>query len=154
MRKAGVIIHILHFSEYSSAYIDSLCRQEAQYRTVYIRAWCAVDPCASIVGILLGRSFVGLARSLLPLSRFFFSSLASFYSISFFFYSAKSARKPHCQASVANILECDLALIPALYPLNLNNGDRANSSSVAVNLRAYLTIRIQSRDEKSLTKIR
>lgn len=41
------------------------------------------------------------------------------------------------QASAANISECDLALIPLLYPLDLNNGPRANlPSSVTVNLRA------------------
>ncbi|KAF7388873.1 hypothetical protein V1477_015165 [Vespula maculifrons] len=41
--------------------------------------------------------------------------------------------KTRWRASAANISECDLVLIPPLYPLNLNNGDRANSSPVTIN---------------------
>lgn len=40
---------------------------------------------------------------------------------------------------MGNTSECDLALIPPLYPLNLNNGGRANLPSVAVNPRVHST---------------
>lgn len=63
------------------------------------------------------------------------------FPLSFFFslYSHKDARKSGWQVSAANISECDLALILLLYPLDLNNGDHANSPSVTVNLQAHST---------------
>ena len=67
------------------------------------------------------------------------SSFGSFSFVVFFFHSHKDARKSGWQASAANISECDLALIPLLYPLDLNNGDHANSSSVTVNLQTHST---------------
>jgi len=55
------------------------------------------------------------------------------------FFPHKDAQGSRWQASAANISECDLALIPLLYQLDLNNGDRANSPSVTVNLQAHST---------------
>lgn len=93
--------------------------------------------CASIVGILLGRFFAGLASvsssilSIVPRLSLLPASLPTIL------FSHKGAGKYRCHALPANISECDLALIPPLYPPNLNNGDRANSPSVAVNLRTH-----------------
>jgi len=105
--------------------------------TKYIKIGCAAD--------LLPASpefyWIDFSRrSLLPcLSRATFISLLLALFLCRSFFSHKNARGSRWQASAANISECDLALIPLLYPLDLNNGDRANSPSVTVNLQAHST---------------
>lgn len=121
-------------------WLPSPTKSATKYRTRYMRAGCAADLYTGIAGILLDKFFASISLSSIACQRSSHLLLASFlYPSSCFFFSIHIRMHGSLawQASAANISECDLALIPLLYPLDLNNGPRANlPSSVTVNLRA------------------